>query len=41
MIPKIEDQKIDEAIETDIDFWVETKDREPEQIDFDLESETD
>lgn len=37
--PKTEAQAIDEAIETDIDWWVECKSREAEQMELIEESE--
>lgn len=37
--PKTLNRQIDESIEWDIDFWVETKHREPEQMDLIDENE--
>lgn len=28
------DKSLDKMVETDIDFWIESKDYEPEQLDF-------
>lgn len=31
MIPKLQDKDLDKVVETDIDIWIETKEREPVQ----------
>lgn len=39
MTPPLDEQReIDESIEVDIDFYVETKQREPEQLTFEEEN---